>query len=63
MNGLGDTIAAILEATKIDVVAKAVLGEDCGCKARQEALNKLFPYGKTKETDGSEQEIRTETKG
>ena len=44
--GLGDTIAAITEATGIDKVVKAVVGEDCGCKERREKLNKRFPYRK-----------------
>ena len=46
--GLGDTIAKITHATGLDIVAEKVahaLGqEDCGCKRRQEKLNKLFPY-------------------
>lgn len=50
--GLGDTIAKITSATKLDVlaqqIAKAVGAEDCGCAARQQTLNKVFPY-KTKE--------------
>lgn len=44
--GLGDTIEAITEATGIKSVVEAVsgaLGVDCGCKARKEDLNKLFP--------------------
>lgn len=45
--GLGDTIAKITNATGIkkvvDTVAKAT-GKDCGCKSRQNNLNKLFPY-------------------
>lgn len=44
--GLGDTIAKVTEATGIDKVVKAVAGEDCGCKERQEKLNDLFPYAK-----------------
>lgn len=42
--GLGDTIAKITEATGIKNVVKFIAGDDCGCDARQEALNKLFPY-------------------
>jgi len=45
--GLGDTIAKITHATRLDKVAKAytaITGKDCGCKKRQEALNKLVPY-------------------
>jgi hypothetical protein len=42
--GLGDTIAKLTRATGIDkVVDKATKGE-CGCKKRQEKLNKMFPY-------------------
>lgn len=49
--GLGDTIAKITSATKLDVVAeqiaKAVGADDCGCKARRERLNQMFPYNTT----------------
>jgi hypothetical protein len=45
--GLGDTIEKITKATGIkkvvDTVANA-LGEDCGCDARKELLNEMFPY-------------------
>ena len=46
--GLGDTVEKVLEATGIAKVAKWILGEDCGCDARKETLNKLFPYKKPK---------------
>jgi len=45
--GLGDTIATITHATGIAQAVEYVsgkLGVDCGCKKRQEALNKLVPY-------------------
>jgi len=42
--GFGDTVAKFTEATGIDKAVKFVAGEDCGCKERQEKLNKLFPY-------------------
>jgi hypothetical protein len=42
--GLGDTVEKVLEATGIAKVAKWILGEDCGCDERKEALNKLFTY-------------------
>jgi len=42
--GLGDTIAKVTKATKIDKLVKFVAGEDCGCDKRKESLNKLFPY-------------------
>jgi hypothetical protein len=47
--GLGDTIEKITEATGIKKVVDAVseaTGLDCGCEARKEKLNKLFPYKK-----------------
>lgn len=42
--GLGDTIENITSATGVDKVAKAILGDDCGCDKRKEKLNKLLPY-------------------
>jgi len=44
--GLGDTVANVLEATGIAKVAKFVLGEDCGCEERKKRLNELLPYRK-----------------
>ena len=49
--GLGDTIAKFTHATGIhslaQIGAKAMGKKDCGCKKRQQALNKAFHY-KTK---------------
>jgi hypothetical protein len=43
--GLGDTIAKITHALRIDEAVKAIAGaEGCGCEERREYLNKLFPY-------------------
>lgn len=42
--GLGDTVAKVTKYTKIDKLVEFVAGEDCGCKERQEKLNKMFPY-------------------
>jgi hypothetical protein len=42
--GLGDSVEKALKATGIDKVAKAILGDDCGCDKRKEKLNKLWPY-------------------
>jgi len=42
--GLGDSIAKITKATKIDKLVKFIAGEDCGCDERQELLNKTFAY-------------------
>jgi hypothetical protein len=48
--GLGDSIAKFTKATGINSLAqmgaKAIGKKDCGCKKRQEALNKKFPYKK-----------------
>tara|TARA_R100000482_G_C4978781_1_gene82350 strand:- start:143 stop:334 length:192 start_codon:yes stop_codon:yes gene_type:complete len=41
--GVGDSIAKFLEVTGVQKVVKATI-KDCGCKKRQEKLNKLFPY-------------------
>lgn len=45
--GLGDTVAKVTEKLKIDVAVKKTFeffGSDCGCDARRQKLNKLFPY-------------------
>jgi hypothetical protein len=45
--GLGDSIEKITKATGIKKVVElfsAATGIDCGCDARQDKLNKLFPY-------------------
>ena len=44
--GLGDTVEKVFRKTGMDKIAKAVLGDDCGCDKRQELLNDLFPYKK-----------------
>lgn len=44
--GLGDTIEQITEATGIKKLVKFIAGDDCGCDARKEKLNALFPYHK-----------------
>ena len=50
--GLGDTVAAITKATGIELLVKSLFGENCGCDARQEKLNEMFPYSSsTKEED------------
>ena len=48
--GLGDSIAKLTKALKIDKVADAVAklagAKGCGCEERRQYLNELFPYGK-----------------
>ena len=46
--GLGDSIEKFTKATGIKSLAQIVTKfsnkKDCGCKKRQETLNKTFPY-------------------
>jgi len=45
--GLGDCVAKIAHALKLDDIAKKyehASGQSCGCKERQEILNKLVPH-------------------
>ena len=55
--GLGDSIEKALKATGIDKVAKKVLGDDCGCEERKQALNKMFPYAKVRQFTEDEMSI------
>ena len=58
--GLGDTISKITKATGIDKVAKAVLGDDCGCDERKTKLNQMFPYNKVRQFTEDELKIYEE---
>lgn len=44
--GAGDKVEQITEALGIKAVVEEVFGDDCGCKARKEKLNKIFPNRK-----------------
>jgi hypothetical protein len=47
--GLGDTVYKITKATGIKKIVDTVsesMGKPCGCNARKEKLNKVFPYTK-----------------
>lgn len=55
--GLGDSIEKVLKKTGIDKVAKKVLGDDCGCEERKQALNKMFPYAKVRQFTEDEMSI------
>ena len=49
--GLGDDIKKITAATRLDRLAEKIAeltSSDCGCDARQEKLNKMFPYKRNK---------------
>ena len=63
--GLGDSVEKVLKATGIDKVAKKVLGDDCGCEQRKEALNKLYPYSRQMTEDEMKiyEEVMSRTKG
>lgn len=43
VEGLGDVIEKVTEATGIKKAVKWLAGDDCGCDERREKLNKLFP--------------------
>jgi hypothetical protein len=49
MEGLGDLVAKVTEATGIKAVVEAVAGKDCGCAQRQQKLNDLFPFDTPKD--------------
>ena len=46
--GLGDTIAKVSAAARLDKIAEAIAKKlgmaDCGCDERRDKLNKIFPY-------------------
>lgn len=42
MKGLGDVVAKVTESTGIAAAVKAVAGDNCGCAARRDALNRMF---------------------
>jgi len=47
--GLGDTMENLTEAMGIKAVVEKVsemTGVPCGCGARKDALNRIFPYDK-----------------
>lgn len=46
MKGLGDMVAKVTESTGIAAAVKAVAGDNCGCAARRDALNRMFPFNK-----------------
>jgi hypothetical protein len=58
--GIGDSIEKALQATGIDKVAKAVLGDDCGCEERKQKLNKLFPYNNVRQFTEDELKVYEE---
>tara|TARA_R100000329_G_scaffold2664_1_gene4087 strand:- start:3991 stop:4380 length:390 start_codon:yes stop_codon:yes gene_type:complete len=59
VEGLGDVVEKITEATGIKKAVKTVFGDDCGCEERKEKLNNLFK-SKVKCLDKYEYEILDE---
>lgn len=58
MKGLGDVVAKVTESTGIAAAVKAVVGDDCGCAARRDALNRMFPFNKP--DDGKNSSVDTQ---
>jgi len=46
MKGLGDVVEHVAKVTGIAAAVKAFVGDDCGCAARRDALNREFPFKK-----------------
>jgi len=46
MKGLGDVVEHVAKVTGVAAAVKAVAGDDCGCAARRDALNRVFPFNK-----------------
>lgn len=42
--GFGDTVAKALHWTGLAIVARWLLGTDCGCQSRQARWNRRWPY-------------------
>jgi hypothetical protein len=42
--GLGDSIEKALDITGVSSLAKAIIGDDCGCDERKSFLNKIVKY-------------------
>jgi hypothetical protein len=49
MKGLGDVVAKVTQVTGIAAAVKAIVGDDCGCEARRDALNRVFPFNKSQD--------------
>ena len=58
MKGLGDMVAKVTESTGIAAAVKAVAGDNCGCAARRDALNRMFPFNKP--DDGKDSSVATQ---
>lgn len=45
IDGLGDVVEAVANATGVASVVKKFFGDDCGCGDRKDALNAALPFG------------------
>ena len=53
MQGLGDVVEHVAKVTGIAAAVKAIVGDDCGCEARRERMNAMFPFQTKKIKDGN----------
>lgn len=60
MQGLGDVVEHVAKVTGIAAAVKAYVGDDCGCAARRDALNRVFPFNKPQ--DGKDSSVRNKGK-
>ncbi len=59
MKGLGDVVEHVAKITGVAAAVKAVAGDDCGCAARRDALNRAFPFNKPQDgKDSSLDKVR-----
>jgi hypothetical protein len=62
--GLGDLLAKLTHALKMDLLAEALAEmagkEDCGCNERREKLNELVPFKKNKKEEDATEGIKDE---
>ncbi len=64
--GLGDSIAKITQATGIKTVVDKVaegLNIPCGCSARQNKLNEMFPYNNKPSSSLISEKIKNKLNG
>lgn len=58
MKGLGDVVEHVAKVTGVAAAVKAVAGDNCGCAARRDALNRAFPFNK--QEDGKDSSLDTQ---
>jgi hypothetical protein len=53
MQGLGDVVEKVAKVTGIAAAVKTIVGDNCGCAARRDALNREFPFNKSQDGKNS----------